>query len=40
MIYLGNVLSDPACEENAKVPEDLFEETVNRVLLHQYLRHV
>jgi len=40
LIYLGNVLSHCVCDENAKFPKDLLEETVYRVALPQYLRHV
>jgi len=37
--YYGNVLSDCVCKENAKCPEDLFEEPIHRVPLRQYLSH-
>jgi len=37
---LGNIFSDCVCEESAKFPEDLFEETIYKVPLRQYLSHV
>jgi len=36
-LWLGKVLSDCVCEENAKFPEYLFEETIHGVPLRQYL---